>query len=324
MRILFFGDGPWAQIALKKIKEFNEIDVLGVVLRYDTQDYVLRSIAEGYNIPVYANENINSREFIQFVKDLNLDLSVSMSFNQIIKKELRNVIKNGFINCHAGKLPNYRGRNILNWALINNEKEIGITAHFIDDGIDTGDIISQTIMPIEKEDDYSTLLNKAINKCPEVLLDAIIKIKENRVSTIKQSHINGSYFSYRRNGDEFIDWNWSSIRIYNFIRAIVRPAPGAQTYLEGKKIFIWESELVDFPGYISTEGEIIRKENDGVIVKTGDNALKIKWVSDATDGEMYVPNYSVGKRFGINMHLKIMELENEIKSLKIRLDSCSK
>ncbi|ACA54582.1 MULTISPECIES: methionyl-tRNA formyltransferase [Clostridium] len=315
MNILFLGDGKWAQIALEKVITIKDINISGVVLRYNTPDTVLKNIAEEHNIDVYVENNVNNEEFIKLIKSKNIDLGVSMSFDQIIKKQLRESTKEGFINCHAGKLPNYRGRNILNWALINDEKEIGITAHYIDDGIDTGDIISQYIIPVEETDDYFTLLCKSINKCPEVLIDAILKIKKNKVEKIPQSHINGTYFSYRRNGDELIDWNWSSRRIHNFIRALVEPAPGAQTYLNGDKICIWKSEETNFPDYISTPGEIIRKDKDGIIVKTGDNAIKIKLISYDGDSKKVIPKIPIGNRFGINLMEKVIELENRIKGL---------
>lgn len=323
MKILFFGDGPWAQIAFNDLFNISDIEVCGVILRYENPDKVLKKMAYERNIKVFIEKNINSNKFMDLCKSLNIDLGVSMSFNQIIKRELRQLIKNGVINCHAGKLPNYRGRNIINWALINDEKEIGITVHYVDDSIDTGDIISQAVIPIDEEDDYATLLNKAIKKCPEVLIDAICKIKDDRVNVIKQSHIKGSYFSYRRNGDEFIDWNWNSRRIHNFIRALAEPSPGAQTYYDDKKIYIWKSEETSYPNYISTPGEIIYKDKDGVVVKTGDSALKITLVSYEGDKKI-IPEILVGKRLGVNLYKRIFELEDKINRLSILLKENNK
>ena len=316
MKVLFFGDGRWACLSLQAILKTNEFDVVGVVLRNKTPDLALKLISEKNEIPVYIPEKVNSTSVIEDFKALNPDLCVSMSYDQIIKANLRQIPKDGFINCHAGKLPNYRGRNVINWALINDEKEIGITVHFIDDGIDTGDIISQIVIPITEKDHYGTLLEKVTKKCPEVLLDAMLKIKKGTVQPIKQNHINGSYYSYRREGDELIDWSWGSRRIHNFIRALYHPAPGAQSYYRGKKVHIWESCETDYPNYISACGEIIKREEDGVIVKTGDNAIKILKVSDSIDGPKYVPRFVVGERLGINFHKKICELEQEIKKLK--------
>ncbi|CCQ94645.1 Methionyl-tRNA formyltransferase [[Clostridium] ultunense Esp] len=316
MRILFLGDGKWATLSLLKILDSNEFEVIGVVLRYNNPDIKLKLLAEKNNISVYMYKNINDKRFIEIMKEKKIDLGVSMSFDQIIKEDLRQVARFGFINCHAGKLPNYRGRNIINWAIINDEKEIGITVHFIDNGIDTGDIIAQKAISITEEDNYGTLLEKVTYKCPEILYESIIKIKNGNFERIKQDHINGSYFSYRRMGDELIDWNWSSRRIYNFIRALYEPSPGAQTYYKGEKIHVWESQEIDYPIYISTPGEIIGKNNNGIIVKTGDSAIMINKVSDNIISEKYVPNFKIGERLGINLYNKIIELQEEINDIK--------
>jgi len=319
INILFYGDGPWGQKALEKIIDSGEFNIKGVVLRYDSPDYKLKDIAKKNQIPVYINKNVNSKEFINMSTSLNLDFSVSMSFNQIIKKDLRNTNKIGFINCHAGKLPYYRGRNILNWVLINDEKEFGITVHFIDDGIDTGDIITQAVIPIEEEDNYGILLEKAINKAPEILFDALIKIKNGNYDLIKQNHLSGSYFSQRRIGDEYINWNWGSRQIYNFIRAITSPGPGAQTFLNGKKIYVWKATETNYIDYISTPGEIIKKDNEGIYVKTGDNVIKITEISSEEDIEKRIPKIPIGKRFENYEIFKIKELEERIISLENKL-----
>ena len=112
-----------------------------------------------------------------------------MSFNQIFKTEIINLPKLKTINCHAGKLPFYRGRNILNWALINDEKEFGITVHYIDEGIDTGDIVLQRTYPISDEDNYSTLLQVSYVECANILYDAIVMFKKENVDGIKQKDI---------------------------------------------------------------------------------------------------------------------------------------
>ena len=157
MKIAFFGDGPWAHKALRAIKADSN-DVAIVVVRNDAPDQELISIAKELGIKFTSNKNVNEPEFIAELKALDADLGVSMSFNQIIRSELIELFPKKFINCHAGKLPEYRGRNILNWALINDEKEIGVTCHFIDEGVDTGDIIMQKTFAVNDTDDYASVL----------------------------------------------------------------------------------------------------------------------------------------------------------------------
>ena len=112
-----------------------------------------------------------------------------MSFNQIFKNNILESVPHGIINCHAGLLPFYRGRNVLNWALINDEKEFGITVHYIDEGIDTGDIIRQQKLPISDRDNYATLWNAAIKKCGQLFYTSLVDIRNGSVKRIKQKDI---------------------------------------------------------------------------------------------------------------------------------------
>ncbi|MGU3843294.1 methionyl-tRNA formyltransferase, partial [Vibrio diabolicus] len=180
--------------------------------------------------------------------------------NQILKKSIIDYAPLGFINCHAGALPFYRGRNPLNWALINGESSFGITVHYVDEGIDTGDIVEQRLYPITRKDNYGTLLNIAIIEFAIVLYSAIVKISKNEVNVIEQKDIHpvGTYFGIRTFGDEIIDFNWSAERIYNFVRAISYPGPRARFFFNNEEYAVESSELIpEAPNYIATVGEVV-------------------------------------------------------------------
>ena len=128
MKIGYFADGPWSHNSLNKMLENNDIEIGFIVGRFSNGgDKYLRSKAEELRVPYLIHENINAKEVVEKLKRYKCDLFVSMSFDQIIKAALINLPPRGFINCHAGALPFYRGRNILNWALINGENTYGIT-----------------------------------------------------------------------------------------------------------------------------------------------------------------------------------------------------
>jgi methionyl-tRNA formyltransferase len=278
LKIGYFADGEWGHRSLEKILADKSIQICFVMVRFDKQDEVLIKMAEDNNIPVELSHNINSVEFIKKVKEYNAELFVSMSFNQIFKREMINLPKYKTINCHAGKLPFYRGRNILNWALINDEKEFGITVHYVDEGIDTGDIILQEIYPITDDDDYSTLLSKAYDGCAEVLYRAIKLIQNEKVKRIKQVDIDsvGTYCGKRGPGDEIINWNQNSREIFNFIRALSIPGPQAASWIKGKKITINKAKMVDGAHiYKNTVGQVVGKENNVFYVKTLDTMVEI-------------------------------------------------
>ncbi len=301
LRIGYFGDGVWAQLAIKKILANPNFSIAFVVLRNDVPDEELRKIAKINNIPCFQVKNVNSKEFISCIEDFHVDINVSMSFDQILKTEIINLAPKKFINCHAGALPFYRGRNILNWALINGEERFGVTVHYVDEGIDTGDIILQRFEPIEKTDRYGDLLVKAQVLCSEVLYDALILIDEDRVSIKKQEKLHpvGFYCSGRTFGDEYIDWNWSSERIYNFIRGIADPAPGARTFLKGKEYIIDRAELIKHaPNYIDKVGNVVGKTSRGCIIKTGDSTILVTRVIDTESyEELDLSKMKIGNKF---------------------------
>lgn len=278
MKIGYFADGPWAHTAFKKIVSDSSLEIVFLTVRYDKKDEVLMQLAKERNIPIELSSNINSQEFIDKITQYRADLFVSMSFNQIIKEQMINLPQYKTINCHAGKLPFYRGRNILNWALINDEKEFGITVHYVDEGIDTGDIIVQETYPITDEDNYGTLLARAYEGCADVLYRAIKIIQNNEVMRIRQQDIDpvGTYCGMRQAGDEIIDWNQSSREIFNFIRAICLPGPQAVSWINGKQISINKAKMI--PGshvYKNIAGQVIGKTREGFLVKTGDTMLEI-------------------------------------------------
>lgn len=316
MKLLFLGDGAWARMALEKISSSGELDIRGVILRAGRPDPALRGMAERLSVPVAVFDDINSPAASDFISSCGAELGVSMSYNQVIRKATRGLCRLGFINCHAGMLPLYRGMNIINWAILNGEKEIGVTVHFIDDGIDTGDIIAQKSVPVDDADDYGSVIEKAAPVCSELLFESLKAIASGSAARRVQSHLPGTYFSFRRAGDEYIDWNWPSRRIFDLIRAIARPGPGAFTFADGRKLIVWKASLI--PGsidYISAPGEIVGRSGEGVAVKTGDNSILLRAVGYEA-GEPFVPRFPIGKRLGINLAQKVIELEEEVGRLK--------
>lgn len=301
LKIGFFADGPWAHQSLERILGNENFEIAFIVVRYDSEDRVLADYAVRLGVPLLKHINVNSVEFLQKIAEFNVDVNVSMSFNQILKKEIREIAPLGFINCHAGALPFYRGRNILNWVLINGAKEFGVTVHYVDDGIDTGDIILQKMVEILPTDRYGDLLKKAYVACADTLYEALCQIDLGTADRIPQAtiHTTGFYCSRRGIGDEYIDWSWDSERIYNFIRGIAVPGPGARTYFRGKEYIIDEVKLMnEMPNYIDKTGNIVGKSIDGIAVKTGSNAVLVTRILDTeTMEKCSLREFYIGGRF---------------------------
>jgi methionyl-tRNA formyltransferase len=285
IKLGYFGDGGWAQNALEKLIEDKSFEVMFIAPRASSPDQTLINIAANARIPVFFWPNVNDTKTVQRISSFQCDLLVSMSFDQIFKQELIQLPRLGLINCHAGRLPFYRGRNVLNWALINGEKEFGVTVHYVDACIDTGDIICQDIVSIHPDDDYGTVLSKAERQCAETLYGAICAIRQGQAKRTPQNQIHpvGFYCGQRRDGDEWIDWSWSSLRIANFVRGLARPGPGARTIKGNETWIVLKAEQIEeAPTYIGTTGEVVGRTDQGVLVKTGDSVIHIKSMTRLT------------------------------------------
>ncbi len=293
MRIVFMGDGVWAHGALRLLQGNPDIEILEVVGRHSAPDQELKKIALEFGLPFRTGKKINSPEYVAHFQELSPDLLVSMSYDQIYKPEILSIPKVASINCHAGALPFYRGRNIINWALINGEKEIGVTVHEISPGIDEGDIIVQEFFPVNREDDYGSVLLKAQELCPALLNRAVQQYLDGTVTRKKQSDIDpvGSYCRRRKLGDEWIDWNWGAEQIFNFVRGIAPPAPGAQFTHGGNTYALIKCTVMD---RISEEGlgsgKVMSVDEDSILIMTGDGAIKCTDIRRITQGEMASTN----------------------------------
>lgn len=319
LRIGYFGDGPWASRALEQlVQRDRNVEVSFVVPRYETRDPALIEIAENAGIPVKLYANVNERAALDEIQAFKPDLLVSMSFNQILKNEILSSTKHGAINCHAGALPAYRGRNVINWALINGEKEFGITVHYIDDRIDTGDIIDQVMMPIKKDNYYSDLLELAYKECASILVSSIEKIANGTVNRRSQLRSGGFYCSQRIEGDEWIDWSWGSQRIYDFVRALSPPGPGAWFAIGDSVFAAHRSELLeDAPDKIGIQGAVVGRRPDGVVVKSGDNVILLTLCAEARNSEtVFIPDWPVSTRLTGLLDYRLQRLEENARKLE--------
>ena len=284
MRIGYFADGPWSHRALDRLLADQSFEIAFICARFENTDQILREVSVARNIPFLVHPDINSDSFYSAVAEKACDLFVSMSFNQIFRSRMIDLPPNKTINCHAGKLPFYRGRNILNWVLINDEPEFGITVHYVDEGLDTGDIIFQDVYPITDVDDYGTLLAKAYVGCAEILYRAVRAIYDGTVQRTPQRSIHpvGFYCSSRRPGDELINWHVSSRALFNFVRAICRPGPQALSLNDGNKVRINRVELVTgAPHYHGIPGAVLQKKDSSFLVKTADSFVRVtEWTSE--------------------------------------------
>ncbi|MCB1168054.1 MAG: methionyl-tRNA formyltransferase, partial [Leptospiraceae bacterium] len=278
IKLGYFADGPWSHRALKTLLSDSTINISFICVRYDSRDPVLLKIAAEHGIPALCHSNVNSEEFLREVATFECTMFVSMSFNQIFRRNLYSLPPLKTINCHAGKLPFYRGRNVLNWVLINDESEFGITVHYIDDGVDTGDIILQKTFPITELDTYGSLLERAYGGCSDLLYEAVKQIQQGTARVTRQETVSpwGFYCVGRGPGDELLDWKQTSREVFNFVRALSDPGPRARTLLGDAEIQINAVRYFgDAPVYRGIPGSVVGKDGDTFFVKTLDSFVQV-------------------------------------------------
>jgi len=330
VKIGYFGDGPWAERALLPLVQDSRYTVVFVAVRASRPDQKLIKIAQGCGIPVFCPTSVNSDASLAAIGKFGADLHVSMSYDQILREKILSLPPRGTLNCHAGALPFYRGRNPLTWAIINGEDEFGVTVHWVDLGIDTGDIVLQIKMPIQPSDTYATLLASAEELCASALVRAISDVYEGTDQRIVQTTIDpvGTYCCRRREGDEEIDWTSGTASIERFVRALVPPGPGARTTWKDAPYAVLAAEKTDgAKSYAGAAGEVIGRDSGGILVKSGDTFLRLtRWAPVQADGSLgaaTVPNALRGQRLGRDLKAQLARAEARIALLESRLGAAA-
>jgi methionyl-tRNA formyltransferase len=222
--------------------------------------------AEGLGIPVYCPENVNEPEWVERIAALRPEMIFSFYYRHMLKKEILGIPDRGALNLHGSLLPAYRGRCPANWVIINGETRTGVTLHYMVEQADAGDIVGQKIVTIDRGDTAVMLYGKLCLASGELLDELLPLMKEGKALRVPQEISLGSYFGGRRPEDGRIDWRWPAERIYNLIRAVTEPYPGAFGALnDGTPLFIWwatpdeamaASEIYP-PGKVLIEGKKI-------------------------------------------------------------------
>lgn len=238
----------------------------------DSNSEEIKNFCIENDLPVFiGNPRKNNPE--KFLSTRACDVILSINYIFLIEDNLIKFPKKFAINIHGSLLPSYRGRTPHVWAIINNEKKTGITAHLIDTGCDTGDILEQIEVEISSEDSGASILDKFSALYVPLIKSVLHKIENNKIILTPQNHSKATFFGKRTPEDGHIDWSWQKERIYNWVRAQAKPYPGAFTYLNDKKITIdaisftddgYHSEIAN--GTVLTIDPLKVKTPNGVIV----------------------------------------------------------
>jgi methionyl-tRNA formyltransferase len=242
------------------------------------------------NIQQYAKEkgirlfvgNPRSGKLLAFLANHRFDIFVSINYLFIVESDVL-ALTNYAINFHGSLLPKYRGRTPHVWAIINNEKYTGVSAHIMDAKCDAGDIISQNRVLIEEKDTGASMLLKFADIYPDMVLDIVNKAKLNKMSLIKQDETLATYFGQRRPQDGLINWNWQRERINNWVRAQAFPYPGAFTLISNHKITIDEVRYSDHGYRFDQPNGMVLNVGQYLTVKTPNGALNLTKIRKVDD-----------------------------------------
>ncbi|WP_434122110.1 methionyl-tRNA formyltransferase [Salinicoccus roseus] len=239
-------------------------------------------ICNQLNIPVTLNAS--SKKVMECIDNIpsNIDYIMSFGYRRMISQKVIDQASIAALGSHFSPLPRYRGFAPLNWLLINGEDYTAVNLFYLDKEVDNGDIVSSKRVNISYEDDINTLFDKCLKTFETLMIEVLPSIEDNNFTTTKQKNEEASYTCARAPEDGKIVWNCTSSEIYNLVRGLTYPYPGAFTFLRNKKLIILSCEEYDSKNYVGRiPGRVIKVIKDsGVVVLCGDKAIYIKEIMD--------------------------------------------
>lgn len=255
--------------------------------------------AERLGLPVLQPEKVKDSEQLQPILDLQPDLIVTAAFGQILPKQLLDAPKHGCINVHASLLPELRGGAPIHYSILQGKKETGITIMYMVEKLDAGDILTQSVVPIEERDNTGSLHDKLSVSGSELLKDTLPKLLNGNISPVKQNDSEATFAPNIKREQEKIDWAKSGEEIYNHIRGL-HPWPVAFTHYEGKVMKIWWGEKIESTSD-AEPGTVLYTDSDGPVVATGNStAIKLTDIQPAGKKRMTSAQYLQGRTFEKN------------------------
>jgi len=299
LKIVFMGTPDFSVPTLKVLHQ-NGYEVALVVTQPDrprgrgrklTPPPVKRAALE-MGLPVVQPQSIRDPSFVNRIRALEVDLFVVVAMGRILPRELLDIPPSGAVNIHGSLLPCYRGPAPIQWALINNEKETGITTMLMDKGLDTGDILMTAKTAITSDDTSATLHDRLATMGAELLIKTITGLKSHAIVPRPQDHALATYAPLLKKSDGRIDWNKPAQLIEAFIRGMT-PWPGAFAFLDNKRLKIFKAAAKN-QECTQAAGTVIRGFSDELRIATGRGALSIREIQGASGKRLNIRDYLRG------------------------------
>lgn len=281
MKTIFMGTPEFAVPSLEKVFETTELTA--IFTKEDKPNargnkIIINPVKQfgiEHNIEIIQPRKMKDSELIKKIKDLDPDLIVVVAYGKILPREIIEIPKYGIINVHSSLLPKYRGASPIHSAILNGEKETGVSIMYIEEGLDSGDVILMESCEITETDTLGTLHDKLKVIGAELLGKAITLIEKEEVTSSPQDHTKATFVKPITKEEEKIDWSRPAEEVYNKVRGL-NPFPGAYTTFKGTVVKIYETEK-DYEEYEGDFGEIVAlKKKHGPVVKLRDGNLILK------------------------------------------------
>ena len=252
----------------------------------------IKESAIRYGYELSQPESVKPETFRDVIAGFEPDLLVVVAFGQVLPGHLLELPPFKAINVHASLLPKYRGPAPIQWAIINGEKETGVTTMMMDEGLDTGDILLQQAIPISPEDTAITLHDKLAREGACLLLETLEKLATGKLIPSAQDPTRASYVPILKKKDGHINWDLSAKDIANFIRGL-NPWPGAFTFCGDTRLKIYKSKPLDKETH-AAPGPVLMSCPDEILVATGKGALLLPELQGASGKCLLTKEYLCG------------------------------
>ena len=290
MKIIFMGTPDSAVGTLRSLAEAGH-EITLVVSQPDKPKgrghamvpTPVKVVAEDLGIPVF--QPVKIREAKDVLEKTEADVCVVAAFGQIIPASILHMKKYGCINVHASLLPKYRGAAPIQWAVIDGEKESGVTIMQMDEGLDTGDMLAKAIVPLDEKETGGSLFDKLSEAGGRLCVETLAKLEKGEITPEKQGESPTAYASMLDKKMGNIDWNKSAVVIERLVRGL-NPWPSAYTHLDGKTLKIWACDVLPQSASKGESGEILEVTKDAIHVQTGDGILVLREIQLAGKARM--------------------------------------